>query len=327
MHLINIIRFTIGLVIAVSIFNPAALALNKQTPAHYKVAQIKDQYIVAEGFKLHYVQRGTGQPVVLLHGNDGTLQDFTMSIFNNLTTKYRTIAFDRPGHGGSINLTYKTATPEIQACALHNALNQLDIRRPLLIAHSWSGALALSYALQFPDDLSGLVILGGMAYDTREAEASPIYYAVGLPFVGTLVSLTFKMTGRDVIKKQLKQAFSPDKVPEEYMKSFLSSLFRFSQIKAAASDEITLNPALRRMSPNYSNIHLPVVIVTGDQDRIVSPEKHSYPLHKAIPQSQLIVLHNAGHELQFTRPNEVMSAVELALTPVLKASIPTTIKY
>ncbi len=281
----------------------------------------ENHYVLADGLRLHYVVSGQGQPLILLHGNDGTLQDFTMSIFNNLSVKYKTIAFDRPGHGDSEAHWYRLLPPQAQARILHSAINKLGVNRPLLVAHSWSGALALSYALQFPNDLSGLVLLGSVAYDTKELEPKPFYYMSRLPIIRTAAAFTFMAIGKEEVKKELAKAFFPDVAPEPYVHNFLSSLCRLSQIRAAAYDEITLNPALKQMSSEYPDIHVPVIIVTGDHDKIVSPEKHSYPLHKAISQSHLVVVHNAGHELQFSCQREVMAAIDLAVSPSLKDCI------
>ncbi len=271
-----------------------------------------DQYITVEGAKLHYVEAGSGQPVILLHGNDGTLLDFTMSIFDRIATKYRTIAIDRPGHGASGNPKHSVATPEVQARMLHLAMKELKISRPLIVAHSWSGALGLSYALQFPGDLCGLVVLSGMAYDTKEGAARPSYYAVKFPVAGTALALAYKYVGRGDVERQLEKAFSPEPAPKEYVDRFCAQLFRISQLKAAARDEITLNPALRKMKKQYRTLDLPVVILCGDQDKLVTPSLHSYPLHEAIPESKLLVVKGAGHELSFTRPDDVMQAIELA---------------
>jgi pimeloyl-ACP methyl ester carboxylesterase len=273
----------------------------------------RDQYITIEGAKIHYVEAGSGQAVVLLHGNDGTLQDFTMSLFDQLATKYRTVTFDRPGHGESESPKHADVTPAAQARILHKLMHELGISHPLLVAHSWSGALGLSYALQYPNDLCGIVMLSGMAYETKEGAAKPSYYAVKVPLFGTAVAILYKFTGHRDVEKQLRQAFTPDSPPQPYMDQFVSSLFRVSQLKAAARDEIALNPSLKGMSPDYGKIAVPVVIICGDQDKTVAPAQHSYPLHKAIPHSHLIVVKDAGHELQFTRPQEVINAIDLAV--------------
>jgi pimeloyl-ACP methyl ester carboxylesterase len=316
----------IVIAIVLLMLNIAYPAMGKQSTELPMIATVKDQYVIADGLKLHYVIDGVGQPVVLLHGNDGTLEDFTMSIFSDLAAKYQTIAFDRPGHGSSETLRNKLLTPQTQARILHSALNKLGIVHPLLVAHSWGGAVALSYALQFPDDISGLVLLSSVAYETKLLAAKPVYYLVRVPVVDTVMACIFMITCKREIERELDNAFSPDKAPKNYVHKFLSSLFRLSQVKAAARDELTLNPALKQMSSHYSEIHVPVIIVAGDCDKTVPPQKQSYPLHEAITQSKLIVLHNAGHELQFTRPHDVISAIDLSLQPVVKSSMSSQIQ-
>jgi pimeloyl-ACP methyl ester carboxylesterase len=268
--------------------------------------------VLVEGVKLHYVEGGSGQPLVLLHGNDGTLKDFTMSIFDRLASQYQTLAFDRPGHGESDSPKHTVATPEIQAYLIHLALKKLGIVRPLLVAHSWSGSVALTYALQYPKDLSGIVLLGGMAYETKESNPKPSYYAMQVPIIRNIAGIVCQKSARHDVEKQLDQAFSPDVTPSAYKQQFIASLFRQSQMEAASRDEITLNPSLKRISLDYDKIDVPVVIVYGDRDQVVPAKLHSLRLHQAIPKSKLIVVQNAGHELQFTRPTEVMNAIEMA---------------
>ena len=60
------------------------------------------RFIEVDGVKLHYVDRGSGEPIVLLHGNGSMIQDFESSGFIEMAAqKYRVIAFDRPGFGHS----------------------------------------------------------------------------------------------------------------------------------------------------------------------------------------------------------------------------------
>ena len=288
-----------------------------QTPAQPTQAAVpsktKDGFVVADQVKLHYVRSGAGQSVVLLHGNDGTLQDFTMSrFFDQLSKKYDSIAFDRPGHGSSESPKTQIATPEVQAQLIHSALAQMSVKKPLLVAHSWSSSVALSYALQFPHETSGIVLLGGVAYSTKEDGPKAVYYLAHVPVISNLLALAFKLTGREQIQKELRDAFSPDEPPKPYIEKFLSSMFRTSQLKAAALDELTLDACLKKMSSEYGKIKTPVIIVCGDSDKTVSPKAHSFPLHKAILHSELIVLEKAGHELQFSRPDDVIRAIDLA---------------
>jgi hypothetical protein len=60
------------------------------------------KFITVDGVRLHYVDRGTGPPLVLLHGNGVMLQDFlTSGVLDGAAQSHRVIAFDRPGYGYS----------------------------------------------------------------------------------------------------------------------------------------------------------------------------------------------------------------------------------
>ena len=60
----------------------------------------RGQFVEIDGVRLHYVERGNGEPLVLLHGNGSMIQDFESSgLLDMAAAKYRVIAFDRPGYG------------------------------------------------------------------------------------------------------------------------------------------------------------------------------------------------------------------------------------
>jgi len=58
------------------------------------------KFVEADGVRLHYVEQGHGQPLILLHGNGSMIQDFESSgLLDMAAAKFRVIAFDRPGYG------------------------------------------------------------------------------------------------------------------------------------------------------------------------------------------------------------------------------------
>jgi pimeloyl-ACP methyl ester carboxylesterase len=65
------------------------------------------------------------------------------------------------------------------------------------------------------------------------------------------------------------------------------------------------------MSQRYSEIHVPVVIVTGDTDKVVGPQENAYRLKTAISQSQLIELKHAGHEIPQANAENIRDALKL----------------
>jgi pimeloyl-ACP methyl ester carboxylesterase len=115
--------------------------------------------------------------------------------------------------------------------------------------------------------------------------------------------------GRHLVVRGLKTAFAPDTPPPAYVTVVQALSPRPRQSKATAEDFQTLNTTLRAVSPDYDRIRVPVVIVTGEADRVVPPEQHAYALHQALPHARLVVVPNTGHMVQFSRPEAVMHAL------------------
>src|SRR6476620_1968205 len=86
------------------------------------------RFIDIDGVRLHYVERGSGRPLVLLHGNGSMIQDFESSGLVDLAAKkYRVIAFDRPGFGHSNRPRGTVWTPQAQADLLNAALIKMGV--------------------------------------------------------------------------------------------------------------------------------------------------------------------------------------------------------
>ena len=117
--------------------------------------------------RLHYVERGTGQPVVLLHGNGGMIQDFESSgLIEQAAKSYRVIAFDRPGYGHSSRPRDVVWAPDKQADLVHRALDQLGAEPAIVLGHSWGASVAIALALRHAASVKALVLASGYYYPT-----------------------------------------------------------------------------------------------------------------------------------------------------------------
>jgi pimeloyl-ACP methyl ester carboxylesterase len=288
--------------------NTSAAAAKAPVPPDAKARSQERQSVTVNGVALNYVSAGSGRPVVLIHGNPGSHQDFTLSLFEKLAESYHVIAFDRPGHGHSERSSALSTTVEVQAAMIRDALRKLSIEKPVLVGHSWGGSLALAAAVEYGSDLSGIVLLAPAAYPSVSIEWWSLLTRV--PLLGALAVKVFTpLIGRAVVKGSLKEAYHPQDVHDEYAESVAKMWMHPGRISAWAYDETTLRASLERLSPHYSEIELPVVIVTGDADRVVDPKDQAYPLHQAISHSKLIVLPETGHQLPQTRPDAVIAAI------------------
>src|SRR3954470_9972461 len=120
------------------------------------------QFVTVDGVRLHYLEKGEGPPVVLIHGNVVTAEDYVWSgVFDRVARNHRVITIDRPGFGYSDRPQGSLWTAAHQADLLAQALDRLDIDQAVVVGHSWGTLVALELALRFPAAVSGLVLLAG----------------------------------------------------------------------------------------------------------------------------------------------------------------------
>ena len=297
-------------------------------------AQAQSKFVTVDGARLHFVIKGAGRPVILIHGNPGSCQDWAR-LYNPISSRYQAIAFDRPGHGHSDRPNHRDITVDIQAQMLHTALRELQIERPILVGHSWGGALALAYALEFPDDLSGLVLLAPAVYESDDG-VSFLSKLPGFPIIGDVVNFLFTpLIGPWLVRTDVTKAFAPDPIPKHYLRHVLSEWTRPKKVKWYSVDDALLNESLPKLSLRYaeliksnhresdsfdslpadsvsnkSRLRVPVSIITGDSDLIVPATQNAHRLYEALPQSDLVVLEKTGHQIPFTRPVAVVEAID-----------------
>jgi pimeloyl-ACP methyl ester carboxylesterase len=153
-----------------------------------------------DGVRLHYSIAGPEDqgvaPIVLLHGASTSLLDFHASLLPPLAERHRVIALDRPGHGYSERASPASKDwpdPAEQARLLHGLLAQLQVEQPVLVGHSWAGAVVLAYLLAYPDEAAGGVLLAGGSHPW---EGGVAWYndLAGLPVVGDLFAYTLPLT-------------------------------------------------------------------------------------------------------------------------------------
>jgi len=271
-------------------------------------SQSTSKFVTVDDTRLHFVIKGEGRPVVLIHGNPGSGQDWTR-VFGPLSGLHKVIAFDRPGHGRSERPKHIDVTVEVQARLLHDALKQLHVERPIVVGHSWGGALALVYAINYPQEVAGVVLVAPAVYESQDV--SLVTELPAVPVIGDAVNFVLTpLFAATVVRSELKKAFSPDPVPKNYLRSVLSEWTKAKKVKAYSLDEASLNDSLKQFSPRYPEITIPVSILAGDSDLIVPEKKNAERLHQVLPKSRLILLPKTGHQIPFTRSQAVVDEIE-----------------
>lgn len=274
------------------------------------------RFIEVEGVRLHYIEKGQGQPLVLLHGNGSLIQDFELSgLVDMAARKYRVIVFDRPGYGYSTRPRTTLWTPRAQARLLHQALERIGVTQPLVLGHSWGAMVAVAMGLDYPDDVKGLVLMSGYYYPSARADV-PLLSPPSIPVIGDLLRFTVSpLIGRALWPALKRRLFKPSPVPARFEEGFpLWMALRPSQLRAASAESALMIPAAYTMQERYHELLMPVVIMAGDGDRFVDSSEQSERLYRELPHSTYHVTHGAGHMLQHVAQDEVMAAIDEAAT-------------
>jgi pimeloyl-ACP methyl ester carboxylesterase len=294
----------------------AALYVHGRTRAAERANPPIGRFMEADGVRLHYVEAGQGQPLVLLHGLGTTVEELAISgLIAEASKRYRVIAFDRPGYGYSERPRRLGWHPGAQAKLLRTALRALDAHRPIIAAHSWSTLVAVALALDSPDEVGGLVLLSGLYFPSPRLDV-PLLSPPAIPILGSLLRHTVSpIAGRLMWRLALKSMFAPASVPERFSATFPAWIaLRPSQLLAVAQESFITLPAILDLGRRYKELTLPVVIVAGEKDRFVS-KRHSERLHRVVPNSELIVAPGVGHMVHHLDLQRVMGAVDRAGVP------------
>jgi pimeloyl-ACP methyl ester carboxylesterase len=313
---------------AVGTLIAAAFVVRSKTRQAERAHPPIGQFIEVDGVRLHYVERGQGQALVLLHGNGSMVEDFSGSgLIDRAAADYRVIVFDRPGFGHSERPRNRIWTPVAQARLLQRALQQLGVDQPIVVGHSWGTLVALAMALEFPSYVRSLVLLSGYYYPSLRLDVA-LVSPPAIPVIGDLMRFTISpLLGRAIWPAAVKKIFSPAAVSPRFSVFPVWMALRPSQLRAAAAESAMMVPAAMTLCRRYRELTMPVVILAGAEDRIANAQHNSQRLHDELPQSDLRLTPGGGHMIHYLVPDEVMAAIDAAEEAASLRQMPVTMQH
>jgi pimeloyl-ACP methyl ester carboxylesterase len=273
------------------------------------------RFIDVGGFPQHVVEMGkpdaqAALPVVMLHGASANLEDMQLALAEAFRGRHPVIFVDRAGLGFSTRDRERGASPAYQATVLHSVLDRLGVERAILVGHSWGGALALTFALDFAERTAGLVLVAPATHPgiwRRKRYSTVLAGPVGWFFARTLA---FPL-GTILMWPGSRAAFLPQTMPQRYVKRSAAMLvLRPPSLMANWADVGSLDAFLERQVARYATLAVPTIVVAGDRDPFVPTERHGEKLAAASPNVKLIVLPGFGHMLHHAAADRVVAAVD-----------------
>ncbi|MBE3111201.1 MAG: alpha/beta fold hydrolase [Acidobacteria bacterium] len=252
--------------------------------------------VEVDGVNLHYVEAGSGPPLLLLHGLNGSTFSFRL-LMPLLTPHFRTVALDLMGFGYSDRPQERDYSLGAQARLVAGFLDALDIDRASVLGHSLGGAIAMRLALDFPERVDRL-ILASSASDSemRRCLRSSRLVRPLLPVVAA-----FTVQNQRFRRMSLRSScYDPAFVTPEMIEGYLAPTRVKGHLRALGSLMVD-----RRKDPplDLSTISQPALIIWGAADRWL-PASHAERIRALIPDSRVALIQNAGHLVLEEQPED-----------------------
>lgn len=287
--------------------------------------------VAADGWTIRVVERGPrdGTPVVLLHGITLSATIWSLQLTALADAGFRVLAVDLRGHGGSLppgavdlddaadKAPRSRLTLSRLAGDVEQVLDDLDLRRAILVGHSMGGMVALLMMARDRATRTGRGRVAGLLLVSTTANATS---RRGIPGISEVIALTRPVIARGA---GLAARLPGPTLPANDL-AFLLARVTFgnsssanqvhftgemaSAVPARVSAELLLQILRFDEEPRLHRIHLPVTVVVGDHD-LMTPVAQSELMAAEIPRAELVVLAGCGHMVMLERPEEFNAAI------------------
>jgi pyruvate dehydrogenase E2 component (dihydrolipoamide acetyltransferase) len=270
-------------------------------------AETSTRTVSVGGMTIRYAPQGEGgDPVVLLHGFGGDLENWLFTL-PPLSERHRLYVLDLPGHGGSAK-NIDRGDLDFLVDTVLGFLDAQGIDRTHLGGHSMGGLVAMATALRLPDRVASLVLVDSAGFGT---EINAAYLD------GFITART-----RRELKPVLEQLFAnPDLVSRQLVDDVLKYK-RLDGVDAALRllrDELFPGGVQRHLlAERLAALEIPTLVVWGGRDRVIPAEQAD----RAREYARVEVLAGAGHSPHMETANDVNRLLEhfLAEHPIQAAT-------
>jgi pimeloyl-ACP methyl ester carboxylesterase len=244
------------------------------------------RFIDVDGMKVHYRDEGSGPPLLLLHGTGASLHTFN-AWAAALSPHFRVVRMDLPGFG----LTGPSPGADYSIPAfvafVESFRKAVGLERFALGGNSLGGQIAWSYAVQYPERVTELILVDSAGYPIHRPVL--LFRLARTPVLSSLLAL---MDPGFLVKKTLHEAYGDagkvtPELSERYRRLALREGNRAAFVARAQVASVDT-------SADISKVRARTLLLWGEKDRLI-PVEHATRFAKAIPGAQLIVYEAVGH--------------------------------
>ena len=266
----------------------------------------EDRYAEIGGARVHYVDEGSGPPLLLLHGNP-TWSFLYREIVRGLRDRYRCIAVDYPGFGLSTAAPGYGFTPAEHAGVVDQLVVQLDLQGATMMVQDWGGPIGFAVATRHPDRFAGFVIGNTWAWPKSDPGTQVFSRLMGGPIGGYLILRRNAFVER-IIPSNVKRRELPAEVMEAYRGPFPTPQSR-RPMHVFPHEILGSRPFLAEIERGLPALRdRPALIVWPTKD-VAFRDRERARWEELFPNHRTVTLEGAGHYIQEDAPEEIVAAI------------------
>ena len=278
----------------------------------------KSNYTEIKGIKFHYIDEGSGNPVIMIHGNP-TWSFYFRSLIRELSPNFRTIAPDHIGCGLSgkpdpsdYDYRLKSRVEDIDLFLGHLKLKE----KITLILHDWGGIIGMAYAVKYPEKINSVVIMNTAAFfppDRKKKIPLRLRMIRNIGSFADIAALGFNLFAKCALYMNSYKGLSRD-VKNGLIAPYNSWKNRVAVLKFVQDIPLCENdPSYGIVKDVEDNLHrlseIPMLICWGKHD-FVFTENYLAEWRKRFPGAETHIFENAGHYVLEDEPEKTASAIK-----------------
>ena len=270
----------------------------------------ESNYVTIDGVRIHYIDEGDGDPVLMIHGQP-TWSYLYRNIIPPIAETHRAIALDLMGFGLSDKPSHKEYSFASHTRIVRGFIEELGLKRLTLVLHDWGGPIGLDYAVNHQENMKGLVLMNSSVNTNfkvplafRIVFRSPVLsdFLVRRLHVFAL-ALKFGVRNKANRNREVYRNYR-ERHPDYGSRKGVAMFPRMIPVTAR-------DPAYVPMKANGEallDFNVPTMFLVGDKDPVSARLDHR-PTVQRMPNARLEIIKNAGHFLQEDQPEEVAAKI------------------
>jgi haloalkane dehalogenase len=266
----------------------------------------QSRYADVAGARVHYLDEGSGPPLLLLHGNP-TWSFLYRDIVAGLRDRYRCIAVDYPGFGLSSAAPGYGFTPGEHADVLDALVVKLDLTGVTMMVQDWGGPIGFAVATRRSERFAAFVIGNTWAWPKSDPGTQLFSRLLGGP-IGRRLILNRNVFVERIVPGGVRRRALPDTVMNAYRGPFPTPGSR-RPIAVMPQQILAGRPFLAQIEGRLDRLRDRSALIVWPTKDVAFGERERRRWEQVFPDHRTVLLHGAGHYIQEDAPEEIVAAI------------------